>query len=65
MVCTVSRWPFDGHRYRPRYDEIPQLVEVRNVRSDQGMAEIIRANTKRVYVADICERCGDVIKRSA
>ena len=42
----------DLHRYRARYDET----------IDRGGFGI-PLSTKRVYVCDVCEKCGDVINR--
>lgn len=52
----------DGvHRYEGRYDEKPRSFEVtRGTITPEAMRELI---TYRVYVHDICTRCGHVVKR--
>jgi len=42
----------DLHRYRARYDE-----------TIDSSGFDMTTSTKRVYVCDVCEKCGDVINR--
>jgi|SRR5579872_6404153 len=52
-----------GHKYEGRYDEVPMP-------STPERVEMVKANfdeiedVYRVYVHDVCVRCGDVIERS-
>lgn len=52
----------DGHRFEARYDEIPIGGSLSGCWPDQAV-EIIKANTKKIYVKDICTRCGKEIGR--
>ena len=52
-----------GHRYEARYDEVP--MDFGSIKLEWGNAEgARRLLVRRVYVRDICVRCGDVIKRT-
>jgi hypothetical protein len=60
MKCLSWR----GHLYEARYDEVPMPsellpVEVHGVTPD-GVRDLM---IRRVYVHDICVRCGDVVTR--
>ena len=62
MATRCLSWR--GHRYEERYDEIPMptdftKVEVEGIRAS-GFRELM---IRRVYIHDICVRCGDVIMR--
>ncbi len=61
---------FGIHRFEPRYDERPsepvsKLFNEGVRASAQTAADMIRGNTIRVYVGDVCVRCGLMTKREA
>ncbi len=63
---NLNRCPgsiFGGHRFEPRFDERPSepvsmLFDGVERASAQAVREMLRSNTIRVYVCDVCTRCG-------
>jgi len=58
---------FGRHRFEPRYDERPNepvstLFTGIESTSARTAREMIYSNTIRVYVCDVCIRCGEVSK---
>ncbi len=53
--CT--RW---GHKYQARYDRIPP----ESITEYEGSVNGFNALCKRVYVRDVCTRCGRTIERN-
>ncbi|HDR9497071.1 TPA: hypothetical protein QDC06_000258 [Burkholderia cepacia] len=59
----AGRW-IGGCKFEARYDKIPpsdSLVDA--VSWSFSAQEIIASATKKIYIADVCTRCGKVIKR--
>jgi hypothetical protein len=55
-----------GHKYEARYDEVPnELMNGRKMQFGHGYEThaIRELLIVRVYVQDVCVRCGDVIPR--
>lgn len=53
----------DGaHKFEARYDEKPGNVEIRSVRGVSA-ADLRELMLLRVYVHDICVKCGKVVTR--
>ncbi len=51
-----------GHKYEPRFDHItPTINRCENI--DSYVVNMVRALTRKIYVKDICTRCGKVIER--
>lgn len=62
-----SSWK--GHNFIPRYVEVtPDIQAVRDMVSElqictaDGMKKVIESLTKKVYVGDVCSRCGEFRK---
>src|SRR5579863_4291573 len=54
-----------GHRYRARYEEMPVDGLTWKVTAEGCSPSALRdLMVRKVYVYDICERCGDVVKRA-
>lgn len=57
----AGRW-FRGCRFEARYDEVPNS---RPVKMQESSVEAVRAAFyHRVYVRDVCTRCGATIERN-
>ena len=57
--CTLL-----GHHFEPRYDEAPNGAVIKGMSG--GVAEVVRAALyRRIYVHDVCVRCGTVVRRNA
>jgi hypothetical protein len=54
----VNRW-FGHCQYEPRYDFVLQG----NIKMDVGTPEMVEATKNRIYVRDVCTRCGRWIER--
>lgn len=53
-----------GHRFEGRYDKSPASDKGLDYEGSQDfLLEYIKANTKKIYVKDICTRCGKEIVR--
>jgi hypothetical protein len=62
MASKCLSWR--GHRYEARYDEVPMPIDFNNVDVDGITPWDLRdLMIHRVYVHDICVRCGDVVTR--
>ncbi|KWN80852.1 hypothetical protein WM24_23740 [Burkholderia ubonensis] len=59
----AGRW-IGGCKFEVRYDLIPLAARTDLLAPYQSIMEI-EARTKRIYVADVCTRCGKVVKREA
>jgi hypothetical protein len=59
----AGRW-IGGCNFEARYDRIPP-DRTGDFFFDQMLVSEIQARTKRVYVCDVCTRCGQTIKRDA
>lgn len=60
----AGRWI--GHcNFIPRYDRIPPQRTGDLLADGMMLNSEIEARTKRIYVCDVCTRCGKVIKREA
>lgn len=55
---------FGGCKFEGRYDEIPPDRCPQFEGSEEQFAVAIRALTKRIYVGDVCVRCGKTVPRS-
>lgn len=54
-----GKW-IGGCKFEPRYDLVPMNME----RAwGYDVARMIEASKSRVYVADVCVRCGKQVKR--
>lgn len=52
-----------GHKYEARYDLIPP-VNIDSIEGDSySITEFIKSVSKKIYIYDICVKCGNVIKR--
>ena len=60
----VFGW-FFGHKYEPRYDyqkgPLPNTIERIRGAYPEALEELMPV--KETYIHDVCERCGDVIKK--
>lgn len=56
-----------GHKYESRYEDVPMPSSPERLKMAEGGAnrgnKVILQATYRVYVQDVCVRCGDVIER--
>jgi hypothetical protein len=54
-----------GHKYEARYEIIPPSHDAMNGMDTTiyGMEQYLKALTKRVYLRDICVRCGHVVEK--
>lgn len=59
-----GRW-FGGCKFEPRYDTIPpeSIGDVKTTVS--GMKAFMDAATKKLYVGEVCVRCGRTLHRDA
>lgn len=56
---------FGGHHYEPRYDEVPLDITAKSIKSHNcDVNELRSLFVRRLYVKDICVRCGDVVERN-
>ena len=63
--CKRVGWRLFGCKFSGRYDtQEPADSDMHLFHSGQAAIEAIRAGIrKRVYVRDVCERCGRVVER--
>lgn len=54
-----------GHRFEPRYDMIPPENINRLHATVDGACRITEILTKKIYVHDICTRCGLIVPRES
>lgn len=52
-----------GHKFEPRYDTIPPDYPSRLDTTIYGACRYIEVLTKKIYVHDICTKCGLIKKR--
>lgn len=55
---------FGGCKFEGRYDVIPGPPPARFKGDAEQFEAVARALTKRVYVGDVCVRCGKTVPRS-
>lgn len=61
----AGRW-IGGCKFEARYDRIPPSEKFADgVSWSIEATKLIERSTKRLYVADVCTRCGKVVKREA
>lgn len=58
----IGRW-IGGCKFEARYDRIPPEARTDLLAPYQPLMEI-EARTKRIYVCDVCARCGKTVKRN-
>jgi len=59
--CARKDWLFRGCDFRPRYDERPRDANIKGKFFSAG--EFREMITLKVYVRDVCTRCGKTIER--
>jgi len=59
--CTANPWG-QRHKFSPRYDcEPPKVTEFDG--SLHALAVLVETGTKKTYVRDVCEYCGETVER--
>jgi hypothetical protein len=53
-----------GHKFTQRYDEVPLMTKI-NVNNPPSLSAVRDAMVRKVYVCDVCERCGLVVNRDS
>lgn len=64
-MIYVKRCDRGIHNFQPRYDEVwPEDTALRSLKSASGDFErLLKTMKNKIYVQDICVKCGKVIKR--
>lgn len=62
--CLRAGRFFGGCKFEPRYDTIPS-GEINVKGSSRAATDLIQAAARRIYVRDVCTRCGHTIEREA
>jgi hypothetical protein len=62
QTCTHAGKMFGGCKFEARYDRIPP-EQRKDVFAPWQSTNEINARTKRIYVHDVCIRCGEMVKR--
>lgn len=58
-----------GHKFEARYDEMKDAAAAADIKAEgvsaQALTDLMetRRNIKKIYVHDVCIRCGQIIKR--
>lgn len=52
-----------GHKFRARYSITPTIVRMDNMPSPLYAVEMVEASKQKIYVHDICERCGETVAK--
>ena len=52
-----------GHKFRARYSITPTIVSMDGMQSPLYAVELVEASKKKIYVHDICERCGKTVAK--
>ncbi|MFL9904689.1 hypothetical protein PQR71_42290 [Paraburkholderia fungorum] len=60
--CPRAGKLFGGCKFEARFDRIPP-EQRKDIFAPYQMIEEINARTKRIYVHDVCVRCGKTVKR--
>ena len=50
------------HKFKPRYDEVETLINITHTKNISG-EDLRNLLIKKVYVKDICIKCGKEIKK--
>lgn len=61
--CTQKGRLIGGCRFEARFDETPPDQVKFDRATTEGAVAIIRASIRRVYVREVCIRCGATIER--
>jgi hypothetical protein len=61
--CPNEGKLFGGCKFEGRFDSVPP-EKINDIRTTvDGALRFVAAMTKKIYVHDICVRCGKIIKR--
>lgn len=68
MTCPNANRFFLSCKFEPRYDVKEVDVEKFNelnlaIGVDESTAEVIKAFAEKIYIGDVCVKCGTFVKR--
>lgn len=61
-MSRCTHW-HDGHKFEPRYDTTPPKPNEIGRIEGYALDRLVNALATKVYVCDVCVRCGVVVKR--